>query len=62
MAGIEKIITKVGPKIMVHPDKALVGVAGAVPVVIEAAVAVAPVAVVGAAGYGLYRLGKWILG
>lgn len=62
MAGIEKIITKVGSKIMAHPDKALAGVAAAVPIVIEAAVAIAPVAVAGAAGYGVYRLGKRILG
>lgn len=61
MAGIEKIITKVGPRIMANPDKALAGVAAAVPVAIEVATIVAPVAIVGAAGYGIYRLGKWIL-
>ena len=46
------------------PQKALAGASTvlvtAVTVLGEVAVAVAPVAIVGAAGYGIYRLGKWI--
>ena len=46
------------------PQKALAGASTVLvtagTVLGEVAVAVAPVAIVGAAGYGIYRLGKWI--
>lgn len=54
-SGMNKLICKVAS----NPEKALAAAASAVPVVVETAIAVAPVAIVGAAGYGLYRLIKW---
>ena len=60
MASIEKVITKIGPRIAANPEKALAGAAATVATVIEAAPVILPVATVGAVGYGIYRLGKWI--
>lgn len=53
-------MTRIACKVAANPDKALAAAAGAVPVIVETAVAVAPIALVGAAGYGLYRLVKWV--
>ena len=53
-------MTKLATKIAANPEKALATAAAAVPVVVETAIAVAPVALVGAAGYGIYRLFKWV--
>lgn len=53
-SGMHKFIYKVAT----NPEKALAAAAGAVPVVVETAIAVAPIAIIGAAGYGLYRLIK----
>lgn len=44
-----------------RPEKTLAAIAAAAPVVAEAAVVAAPVAIVGAAGYGVYRLVKWLV-
>ena len=49
-------LNKLAIKIASDPKKAL----AAVPVLIETAAAVAPVAIVGAAGYGIYRFIKWV--
>lgn len=54
-SGMNKLICKVAA----NPQKALAAAASAVPVVVETAIAVAPIALVGAAGYGAYRLIKW---
>ena len=53
-SAINKLVTKV----VANPGRAIATVSAAVPVVVETVVAVAPVAIVGAAGYGLYRLVK----
>ena len=60
MAGIEKAIAKICPRIAAKPEKALAGIAATATLAIEAAPVVLPVAIVGAAGYGIYRLGKCI--
>ena len=52
-------MTKLATKVTANPEKALATAAAAVPVVVETVIAVAPVALAGAAGYGLYRLFKW---
>ena len=73
MADMTKLVTKLANgsagrhiinQVSRDPQKALAG-AGTVlvtagTVLVEVAVAVAPVAIVSAAGYGIYRLGKWI--
>ena len=51
-------ISKIAAKATANPEKALAAAAAAVPVVVETVIAVAPVALIGAAGYGLYRLIK----
>ena len=53
-SGMHKFIHKV----ITNPEKALATAASVVPVVVETAIAVAPIAIIGAAGYGLYRLVK----
>ena len=53
-SAINKLVTKV----IANPGRAVATVSAAVPVVVETVIAVAPVAIVGAAGYGLYRLVK----
>lgn len=53
-SAINKLVTKV----IANPGRAVATVSAAVPVVVETAIAVAPVAIVGAAGYGIYRLVK----
>lgn len=53
-SAINKLVTKV----ISNPGRAVATVSAAVPVVVETVIAVAPVAIVGAAGYGLYRLVK----
>ena len=52
-------ISKIAAKATANPEKTLAAAATAVPVVVETVVAVAPVAIVCAAGYGVYRLFKW---
>ena len=73
MADMTKLVTKLANgsagrhiinQVSRDPQKAFAG-AGTVlvttgTVLVEVAVAVAPVAIVGAAGYGIFRLGKWI--
>lgn len=54
-SAINKLVTKAAA----NPEKALATAAAVVPVVVETVVTVAPVAVVCAAGYGVYRLFKW---
>ena len=53
-SAINKLVTKV----IANPGRAIATVSAAVPVVVETVIAVAPVAIVGAAGYGIYRLVK----
>lgn len=60
MSNYEKAVAKIVPRIVANPEKALAGVAATATVVIEAAPVILPVAAIGAAGYGIYRLGKWI--
>lgn len=54
VSAINKLVTKVAA----NPGRAIATVSAAVPVVVEKVIAVAPVAIVGAAGYGVYRLIK----
>jgi hypothetical protein len=53
-------MTKLATKIAANPKKALTTVAAAAPVVVETAIAIAPVALIGAAAYGVHRLVKWV--
>ena len=53
-SAINKFVTKVAA----NPGRAIATVSAAVPVVVETVIAVAPVAIVGADGYGVYRLIK----
>ena len=53
-SAINKLVTKV----IANPGRAISTVSAAVPVVVETVIAVAPVAIVGSAGYGIYRLVK----
>jgi hypothetical protein len=56
--AISKFATKLSTKVIANPEKALATATAAVPVVVETVIAVTPIAIVGAAGYGLYRLVK----
>ena len=47
-------LIKIGSRIASNPGRAI----AAAPILVEAAVVLAPVAAVGAAGYGIYRLVK----
>ena len=58
MANIAKIVNKVGTRIAANPEKTLTGLAASAVAVIEAAPVIIPTAVIGAAGYGIYRLVK----
>ena len=73
MADISKMVTKLANSSAGHqlvtqvardPQKALAGIGAAVttaaPVVVEVAVAAAPIVAVAAVGYGAYRLAKWV--
>ena len=73
MADMTKLVTKLANgsagrhiinQVSRDPQKALAGASTVLvtagTVLGEVAVAVAPVAIVGAAGYGIFRLGKWI--
>lgn len=51
-------ISKIAAKATVNPEQALAAAVAAVPVDVETVIAVAPVALIGAAGYGLYRVVK----
>lgn len=53
-SAVNKLVTKVAA----NPGRAIATVSAAAPVIIETVLAVAPVAVIGAAGYGIYRLVK----
>ena len=51
-------INKLVMKVIANPGRVMAVVSTAVPVVVETVVAVTPVALIGAAGYGIYRLVK----
>lgn len=51
-------ISKIAAKASANPEKALAAAAATVPVDVETVIAVAPVALIGTAGYDLYRLIK----
>ena len=54
------IITKIAAKATVNPEQALAAAVAVAPVVVGTVIAVAPVALSGAAGCGLYRVVKTI--
>lgn len=54
------IISTIASKATVNPEQALAAAVAAVPVDVETVIAVAPVALSGAAGYGLYCVVKTV--
>ena len=51
-------IPKIAAKTTINPEQALASAIAAVPVDVETVIAVAPVALIVAAGFGLYRVVK----